>query len=175
MDTATVAVLVSGVVGVAGVTSPLILDRRAEARIRAERREARLDELREIIDCATEAVSRVMLTFPFLNPSSSDGVPQLARENLRAQLPSLLAALLGLWEVEHRVGTRVGWDDPLRHAVRELHDALGQIHVVLDDVAAGKPPREDVAKIMDRQAVALVRFYDESARRIGVERIPSAS
>lgn len=169
MDTATIAVIVSGVVGVTGVASPLILDRRADARARIERHLARIDDLRDVIDCACDAVARVRMADPSLEPSAVLDLEKWTAD-IPARLPALTEALLALWQVEHRIGTRVGTADPLRRAVRELHDALGEMHTYLSQIMARVTPSSDPTTILTRQIAALSRFYDERADRVGVSR-----
>jgi hypothetical protein len=66
MDTATVSVIVSGSVGVGGLLSPQVLDLRLSKRRRLEMRDARLDELRFVVDEAAGTLKKVLDAMPQL-------------------------------------------------------------------------------------------------------------
>jgi len=163
MDTATVSVLVSGAVGLGGVAVPIVITRMAAARQRAEARDARLDELRTVVDAAAIALFDVRAAEPRIEEISDPAA-------LRAALPRLRDALIVVGMQEGRLAARLKYDDVVVVRFREVHRSLRVLHTYWGAVLDGETPPMTFEEANERFQSALAAFFEETAGTIGPHR-----
>jgi hypothetical protein len=168
VDTATVSVIVSGVLGAGGLLSPLLLDFRAANRRRIEARDARLDELRSVVDDAATALVKVLDVMPQLEDINR------GREAVAEIIPRLRAGLYEVMRQEARLGARLGWAHEVAAEYKAAQGALGEIHTHWSRFAAGEDETsDDLTRPFDEAFAAQGRFFDATSRLIGPNRLPS--
>jgi hypothetical protein len=167
VDTATVSVIASAVVGVGGVvaaaTVPIVLDRRAAERRRVEAKDGRIDELRSVVDEAAVALIRVV-----------DAMPQVeevreGREAVRAVLGRLRSELLRVWQQEARLAARLGRGDDLVERYRDAHEELGRMLSYWSGFVDGEETGDFTVETAG-QGPAMAAFFAVAADRIGPDR-----
>jgi hypothetical protein len=165
METATVSVLVSGAVGIGGLTVPLVTARMSDRRQRREARDARFDELREVVDAAAVALMAVREAQPELEEV------QGGFDEVRLALPRLRTALMKVWQQEARLAARLGLDADIVRRYRVAHDALGALHVYWSAVVYGEQPEQTFDEANDAVQPAISDFFASAAARVGPERV----
>lgn len=164
MDTATVSVLVSGVVALAGVVSPFALRRREQAREDARRRDQRFGELRSVIDAAC-----VALVY------ASERVPA-HDETLREECARPLADRLddAVHEV-HVAGARMAAHLGADHEIIRRYDRIrrsaeGMVSALRRWSEGGRFDPDEIRDLQEAFERARDDFFDASARRLGPDR-----
>ena len=164
MDTATVSVLVSGVVGLGGgVAVPIVITRMTAARQRTEARDARFDELRGVVDAAAIALFDVRAAEPRMEEISNPAA-------LRAALPRLREALIYVGMQEGRLAARLRYDSVVVERFRQVHEALRVLHTYWGAVLDGETPPMTFEEANDRFQAALAAFFEETASTVGPDR-----
>lgn len=160
MSTATVAVIVSGVVGVGGLSVPVVLDRLAASRRREEARDARLDELRTVIDDAAVALMRVWDAMPQIEEVKA------GHGEIAAVVPRLRNTLYEVWRQEARLSARLGNTDKIVLSYHHAHEVVGGIHTFWSNALSGDP---DPGELFDSDEVrtAFGQFFHYTAERTG--------
>jgi hypothetical protein len=163
VDIATVSVIASALVAV-GV--PLGVEALRTRQTKAAGRNARMDELRAVIDEAAVALIAVLDAVPRLEEIE----PRMAA--FRESVMRLRRSLFAVWQHESRLAARLGSDAPTVQAYKRLHHLLGQTHdyystFLLDPANAPTDPL-----LLDTQQLddALREFYVETSARIGPDR-----
>jgi hypothetical protein len=101
---------------------PLGVEALRARQTKAAGRNARMDELRSVIDEAAVALIAVLDAMPQLEEIE----PSL--EKLREAVPRLRKSLFAVWQHEARLAARLGSDSPTVEAYRRVHHLLGQLH-----------------------------------------------
>src|SRR5687768_1669639 len=134
MDTATVSVVVSGLVGVAGLSVALLTARMADKRQQFEIRDARFDELRDVIDQAAVKLMAVREAEPQLE-EVREGF-----DKVREALPRLRTALMQVWQQEARLSARLGLNHEVVTLYAAAHEAVGELHTYWRHLLDGETP-----------------------------------
>lgn len=167
MDIAAISVLTTGVVGVAGVSVPLLLDRRAELRRAREAYDARMDELRLVLDEAAQALVEAHAAAPDIDDARA-GPDAIAAAALRTR-----KEMFAVWAQDARIAVRLSMDDALFESFRWAHDALGALYRYYRDSGESLEPESDPVELHEHFVQTMAGFYREAAARIGPSRRPS--
>jgi hypothetical protein len=153
--------LVSGGVGLCGLAVPIVTTRMAESSQARAIRDARLDELREVVDAA--AVALMAVREP--EPEMRDGF-----EKVRQALPLLKEALLDVRQQQARLAARLGIESEIVRSYDAAHDALAELHAYWRAVVEGETPARDFAEANAAVSPAVSGFFSVTAAAIGPDR-----
>lgn len=161
---AAVSVVTSGIVGLGGLATPALLERRTDARVTRQTRDIRLDELRSVIDDATRAAIAILEVAPQLEDvvAGSDAVAGV--------VPRLRKGLYDVMAQEARIASRVGAEDELVRTYRALHQTLGALHVYWSHYLQARHEEQDLRDLMNDIYAAQAVFYNLSSARVGPDR-----
>jgi hypothetical protein len=169
VDTATVSVIASGVVGLGGLTVPVITTRMTSKQGRITAYDARIDELREVIDEAAVTLMAVREAEPQLE-EVEEGF-----ERVRRALPRLRAALMKVWQQEARLSARLGIDSEIVVLYGQAHQALGELHTYWSRVVDGETPHVTFEEANSAIPSAIAAFFAAASARVGPDRENPAS
>jgi hypothetical protein len=161
MDVATVSVLSSAVVGLGGLAVAVVTARMSEKRHIRETRDARVDELRSVVDSAAVALMSVRNK----EPSMRDGF-----DRVREALPDLREAVLEVRAQEARLATRLGLESPIVHTYQKAHEAVAGIHEYYAAVVEGETPAQELSEANAAVPTAVSAFFSVAATVVGPDR-----
>jgi hypothetical protein len=162
-DTATVSVIVSGLVAL-GV--PLLVQRVESDRRKDDARHERYDELRSVLD---EASAKLMHVWQ-LQPAPEDFEDQPDYEAVKPKLPAMRVGLLECWKQQARIAMRTGTDSDVYKTYAVAHNAMGEVLTWWRHAVAEEPQKTDLAVLFDRASKALGKYFDAAAAYVGPER-----
>lgn len=165
MDT-TAIIGVAGIVGTA--SAPAIAGWLNIVRLRAESNEARVVEVRKVLDDAGRLITE---TISSLDHYRASLMRNEAGNETAAALASVTDHLGKLWRVENRMALRLGTTAPAFAAFLKASEMLGQYRVRLTLAAAdrdsGVRPEWPGQELRDDAMRLQTDFFNEAARIIG--------